>query len=67
LLASCPLFDHDDLATAIKSAAWADVVWTPHLTTILASNQVDRRNEIVSTTIALPVSADSLLGKRTHN
>jgi hypothetical protein len=67
LFACCALFDHDDLATPIEAAAWANVVWSLHLTAIPASNQVDGSDEIVSASITLPMPANSLLGKRAHN
>jgi hypothetical protein len=67
LFACCALFDHDDLATPVETAAWANVVWSLHLAAIPAANQVDGSDEIVSASITLPMSADSLLGKRTHN
>jgi hypothetical protein len=67
LLARCTLFDHDYLATTVITAAWANVVRPLHFTAVAAPNQVDRRDENVTTAVALAMSADSLLGKRTHD
>ena len=67
LFPRCSLFNHDDLSATIKSAVWADMMWAPHFAAIPASNEVDRGDEDVATTVALAVPTDSLLGKRTHD
>lgn len=66
-LARSPLFDYDDLPAPVKPAARANMVRPLHLTAIPASHQVDRGDEIVAAAVALAMSADSLLGKRTHD
>lgn len=66
LIAGGALFDHDDLATPVEAATRTDVVRSLHFATGAASDKVHRGDEDVTAAIALPVSADALLGKCSH-
>ena len=65
-LGALSLFDLDDLATAICTARRADVMRTLLGAAVLARDQIQRRNEVMTAAVALTCAANPLLGKCTH-
>lgn len=65
-LGALSLFDLDDLATAVRSARRANVMWSLLGAAVLARNQVQRSDEVMTAAVALTCAANPLLGKCTH-
>jgi hypothetical protein len=63
---STSFFDLDHLATAVGTASRANVMRTFLRLAVLAIDQIQRGDEMMTAAITLPCAADPLLGKCTH-
>jgi len=61
------IFDLDDLAATVHAAARAHMVWPLHALARLARHQLQRRDEVMSTAVALACAANALFWKCAHD
>lgn len=62
-----PVLDLDHLATAVLTAVRADMMRALEFTAVAARNEIERRDEVMPTAIALMRPANSLFWKCTHD
>jgi hypothetical protein len=67
LFATLPLGNLDHLPAVVPPAARANVMWPPELAAIAALDEMDGGDEDVTPPVALPMPADSLFRKRSHD